>query len=105
MSKKQIPIKPKAKEVAIPTDPNALKRLKISLGIIVGVFTFILYAQSIRYNFALDDNFVISDNNLIKKGFDAIPEILKTNYLSGFNNGNYGGPIYRPTSLILFAIE
>jgi hypothetical protein len=32
MSKKQIPIKPKAKEVAIHADPNAMKKLKISLG-------------------------------------------------------------------------
>src|ERR1039458_2075714 len=105
MNKIPIPSKAKTKEVAISADPNAFKKLKISLGIIVGVFAFLLYAQSIRYSYALDDNFVISDNNLIKKGFEAIPEILKTNYLSGFSNGNYSGPTYRPTSLILFAIE
>src|ERR1700722_10492242 len=105
MSKKQIPTKPKAAAVAIPTDAPALKKLKISLGVIIAAFAFILYAQSISYKYTLDDHFVISDNEVIKQGFAGIPAILKTDYLFGFSNGDYSGPIYRPASLILFAIE
>ncbi len=105
MTKKQIPSKPKANTVAIPADPNALKKLKISLGIIIGLFAFIIYAQSISFKYTLDDHFVISDNEIIKQGLSSIPTILKTDYFLGFNNGDYSGPIYRPASLILFAIE
>src|ERR1017187_1807263 len=105
MSKKQIPIKPKAVEIAIPDDPNALKRLKISLGIIIGVFAFLLYAQSIPYDYTQDDHFVTDKNDLIKKGFVAIPTILSTDYLYGYKEGILTGPVYRPSSLIMFAIE
>src|ERR1035441_9432899 len=104
MSKKQIPIKPKAKEVAILADPNAMKKLKISLGIIIGVFAFLLYAQSITFNYALDDITVINQNNFVKKGFAGIADILKTDYWCGYV-GNNRVPEYRPASLILFAIE
>ena len=84
-------------------DPNAMKKLKISLGIIIALFAFVLYSQSILFDFAMDDFTVIKDNNLVNKGIASIPTILKTDYWYGYNI-NSRGPIYRPTSLVLFAI-
>jgi tetratricopeptide (TPR) repeat protein len=105
MSKKQIPAKPTAATAAIPDDGNALRRLKISLGIIIGVFAFLLYAQSIAFNYTMDDHQVIDQNSYVKKGLAGIPSILKTDYLHGAEITEAKGPIYRPTCLVLFAIE
>ena len=102
MSKKQI--HNKAKEVAIPNDPNAMKKLKISLGIIIAAFAFLLYAQSIHFNYTLDDHPAIDENKYTTQGFSGIPMLLKTDYWHGYRE-NDNGPIYRPASLILFAIE
>jgi tetratricopeptide (TPR) repeat protein len=42
---------------------------------------------------------------LIKKGISAIPTILSTDYLYGFEKGVFSGPVYRPASLIMFDLE
>jgi hypothetical protein len=105
MSKKQILNKQKAMVAAIPADPNALKKLKISLGIIIATFAFLLYAQSIQYYYTLDDHAVIDQNKYTKMGFAGIPTLIKTDYLYGVNNGLDRGPVYRPISIIMFAIE
>lgn len=105
MSKKQI--KNKKISVETPTDPKALlklKKLKITLAIIIAAFAFILYDQSIYHNYTLDDNSVISENRITKQGIAGIPTILKTDYWYGSNQDELRGPIYRPAPLIVFAI-
>jgi tetratricopeptide (TPR) repeat protein len=84
-------------------DSIAVNKLNFFLGIIIAVFAFILYAQSISYNYALDDTAVLKKNNLVHKGFSGIPELLKKSYWYGFCG--IDDPIYRPASLVLFAIE
>src|ERR1017187_224782 len=105
MSKKQIQIKAKAVAVTIPDDTNALKKLKISLGMIIGAFAFILYAQSISFDYTYDDHTVTKENRIVKEGFAGIPTILKTDYWFGYNREELRGAIYRPMPLILFAVE
>ncbi len=102
MSKKQVKHKPKT--VAISTDAIAFGKLKITLGIIIAAFAFLLYVQSVSFNYVMDDHLVTDKNELIKKGFTGIPTLLKTDYLKGFEDGVFSGPIYRPTSMVLFAI-
>ncbi len=102
MSKKQTKNKPSP--VKNPADPKALKKLKTSLGIIITAFAFILYAQSIYHNYTLDDHPVIDKNRVTTQGIAGIPTILKTDYWYGSNQNELRGPIYRPTSLIIFAI-
>jgi len=104
MSKKIIQNKPKVTTAPIPTNPAALKKLKISLGIIIGVFAFLLYAQSIFNEYALDDKSVTVENKLVTKGLAGIPELLKTDYWYGWKTA-LRVPEYRPTSLIMFAVE
>src|ERR1700722_6376040 len=102
MTKKHILPKPKA--ASIHANPYALKKLKISLGIIVGAFAFLLYAQSISFNYTYDDHSVTYQNNYVKMGISSIPTLMKTDYFYGFKKGARG-PIYRPASLIMFATE
>jgi len=90
------------------TGPDAERKIKIRLGIVVAIFAFVLYAQTISFSYAYDDYTVIVENTIVKKGIEGIPELLKTDYWYGFNEGfakEEKGLIYRPASLVLFALE
>src|ERR1035438_571181 len=91
------------KQLEIIGTPKALKRLRNMLGIIIAGFAFLLYAQSISFNYTLDDGTVIRENKVTKKGITGIPEIVKHGYWYGFNQSREAA--YRPTSLVMFAIE
>ena len=80
------------------------RRMKIYLGILIAVFAFILYSGSIGHDFTLDDSSVVQENSVTKQGLSAIPTILKTDYWYGSGHNISRGPIYRPTSLIVYAI-
>jgi len=73
------------------------------LAIICFLFAFILYSNTLKHSYVLDDNGVISSNWLVKKGVQSIPVILKTTYRYGVND--LSDNIYRPLSLIMFSIE
>ncbi len=99
--------KPASKSVLrkpeIIADPESLRRLKIWLGLIIAAFAFVLYAQSISFSYTLDDGTVIRENKVTRKGISAIPTIIKNGYWYGFNDSHDAA--YRPTSLVMFAIE
>lgn len=63
----------------------------------------IAYLNTLHHGFVLDDIAVIEGNKFVKNGFGGIPQILKTFYWQGFWDSNAG--LYRPLSLITFAIE
>src|SRR5215207_1254650 len=86
--------------VAIPEQANSLKT---PLGILITVFAFILYAQSISHDYTLDDHKVIDENTVTKKGVAGIPTIFKTDYWYGSGQDELRGPVYRPVPLIIFA--
>lgn len=96
---RQVQIKTKT----IEADLKGLMKLKISLGIIIAVFAYILYAPGIQHDYTLDDHPVIDKNSITTMGFSGIPTILKTDYWYGSGSEESRGPIYRPTSLIIFA--
>jgi tetratricopeptide (TPR) repeat protein len=106
MSKKQISSKPKA--VEIPSDPNALKKIKISMWMIIGAFAFIIYGNSIFNNYALDDMVVIVNNDYTHEGIKGIKNIMTNDMFTGYVNTKgtkLAGGRYRPLSLVTFAIE
>ena len=80
-----------------------ITKSKIVLPAICFIFAFILYSNTIKHSFVLDDNSAITKNTNVTKGVQGIPLILKTSYRYGVNNK--GDNIYRPLSLIMFAIE
>ena len=94
----------KKKPVDISVNPDATRKLKNTLEIIIAAFAFILYAQSISFDYALDDKAMIKDNSHTIQGFKGIPDIIKKDYWEGYTKGART-PEYRPTSLIMFATE
>jgi Flp pilus assembly protein TadD len=63
----------------------------------------VLYQGSFNHGFVLDDNLVITSNKHVQDGFSGIGDLLKYNYAHGHAEFNDG--LYRPLSLITFAIE
>lgn len=73
------------------------------LGILLAALSFIVYANTLNHNYALDDVAVIWQNKFVKSGIGGIPDILTTFYWQGYWNQNAG--LYRPLSLVMFAVE
>jgi Tfp pilus assembly protein PilF len=86
-----------------PTASKKANKLKLSLGIIVGLLAFVLYANTLTHDYALDDYGIIPENTITRKGFDGVGEIFKTSYRSGRFTLDFS--LYRPLSKAMFAIE
>lgn len=71
--------------------------------IILGVFALALYANTLGHRFAFDDAVVVQGNRFTQQGFAGIPRMLSTFYWAGHWDYNTG--LYRPLSLIGFAIQ
>jgi hypothetical protein len=84
------------------------------------VFAFVLYSNTLKNDFALDDAIVITNNQFTQKGTKGIPEIFKYDTFVGFWLTSYPGKTadqiqeekklvaggrYRPLSLATFALE
>ena len=70
-------------------------------------FAFVLYAQTVRFDYCLDDRMMITENKLTTRGFAGIPRILATDSFYGYfgERRNYlAGGRYRPLSQVIFAI-
>ncbi len=77
--------------------------LKLSLGLIVAAFGFLLYIGTINYAYTLDDYSTIKENYIVQKGLSGIGTLLKTSYRYGYWASN--DELYRPLSLVMFAVE
>jgi tetratricopeptide (TPR) repeat protein len=66
------------------------------------IVCFLIYQQTILFDFVLDDEAVITKNSFVKDGIKGIPNILKSFYWQGYWDENSG--LYRPLSLIVFAV-
>lgn len=82
-------------------------RMQSILLIVIGL---ILYANSFKNHYALDDGIVILKNEYVQQGFHGIKKILKTDaYESFYRQMNakqqLSGGRYRPLSVVSFAIE
>lgn len=75
---------------------------------IIFLFAFVLYGQSLSYDYALDDTIVITSNEFTKDGVQGVGDILSYDTFTGFFGKQkllVAGGRYRPLSLITFAIE
>ncbi len=105
-------------EVKVSTPAKKINDLYAYLIIIV--FGFVLYANTLNHDYALDDAIVIIRNQFTQQGTSGISDILKYDTFTGFwltsNPGKtaqqiqeekklVAGGRYRPLSLISFAVE
>ena len=67
------------------------------------LFAFLLYSNTLKHAYVLDDYGAVADNWVVKKGVQGIPIILKTSYRYGINH--LSDNLYRPLSQIMFAVE
>lgn len=67
----------------------------------VFILAFLLYGNTIRNGYSLDDTYVTQNNFKVQKGFAGIPEIFTSRYVD--EEGNAFG--YRPVAMVTFAIE
>jgi tetratricopeptide (TPR) repeat protein len=99
--------KQKKQERQQPQQPPKAKapdnKLSLILGLIIAALGFLLYANTLNHEYALDDYSVLRENNIVMRGTEAIPTIFKTSYRYGYYNLEDG--LYRPLSLAMFATE
>ncbi len=83
----------------------------LNMRLIYGIFillAFILYGQTLSYDYALDDSIVIKKNEFTKQGVAGIDDILSNDTFVGFfgkKKNLVAGGRYRPLSVVTFAIE
>ncbi len=91
-----------ANEAAQSTMAGAVPFRKLCL--ILAALSFLIYANTLQNDYALDDATVITQNSIVKKGFAGIPELLTTPRLKGFEQSN-DKESYRPVPMVTHAIE
>ncbi|MFH2142479.1 MAG: hypothetical protein ABIJ97_08665 [Bacteroidota bacterium] len=69
--------------------------------IIIILFVFVLYGNTINNKYSLDDDLVVENHPLVEKGIKGIPEIFTTHYKVD-NKMSFG---YRPVVIASFALE
>ena len=106
---KKINPKPQAKVAPRPIVPNKPEKPKKKLSlttllcIVLAGLSLLVYANTLKNGFVLDDNVVTTKNKIVKQGLKGIPELLVTPRTKGlsFNKSDN----YRPLTLIMFAVE
>ncbi len=93
-------ISKKQSEIAVPSKKSWGV---FTSAVICFLFAFILYSNTFKHDYVLDDYGALADNWVVKKGVQGIPIILKTTYRYGINH--LSDNLYRPLSQIMFAIE
>lgn len=77
--------------------------------LIVIIFTFILYGNTLFNDYTLDDAIVIYENEYTLNGFKGIKSIISEDSFNGFfeekDKQLVSGGRYRPLSIITFAVE
>lgn len=76
--------------------------------LLVFLLGFVLYANTIPFEYALDDKIYITSNSFTKKGLDGLNEIWTNDLMTGFfgtKKNLVEGGRYRPLALTTHAIE
>ena len=78
-------------------------KLVLKLSMVIALFAFLLYSNTLKHQFVLDDYSVIKENQLTKGGTASLKEIFASSYRTGY--GNNENNLYRPLTKAMFAIE
>jgi len=111
-----IPKKRKSKKLQKPIQTEHTQQLSEDKGyniswiggIIIFITAILLYIQTLPYEYVLDDQIVLTDNQYTNQGFSGISKILTTESFAGYfgeQKDILPGGRYRPLSIVTFAIE
>ena len=105
MSKKNQPKpapKPAPRPAPAATPPAAPGSFLAKMApLAVAALAFLLYANTLGHGYVLDDELALGKHPFVPKGFGGLGDILFKSY----RENNFGGQLYRPLPLALFAIE
>ncbi|TAF34268.1 MAG: DUF1736 domain-containing protein [Cytophagales bacterium] len=76
--------------------------------VVIFIFSFVLYVNTLQHGFVLDDVGVLEQNAFVQKGVAGIGDIFANRTWEGHklvNKTVLDFPIYRPLSLAFFAVE
>ena len=76
--------------------------------LVLFLVAIILYIYTVRFDYVLDDQIVITQNDFTKKGFAGIKDIFTTESFQGYfgeQRNLVEGGRYRPLSIASFAVE
>src|ERR1700757_2729858 len=73
------------------------------LGFLIFAIGFIIYFNSLKNEYVLDDFSTIKENHITTGGIKAIPDIFTHFYRYGYYTSDDG--IYRPLAVTVFAFE
>jgi len=72
-------------------------------GIVLFIFSFLIYSNTLQHGYALDDDVVFLKNRFVQQGAAGISDIFSHGFLYGFNKRN--NQSYRPVVSTAFALE
>lgn len=88
---------------ALPPVAKSTISLNARLLLLLIAISLLAYANTLSNGFVLDDHVVIKDNTLVTSGIKAIPQLLSTPYLYGWNT-HLDNDLYKPLSLVVFSV-
>jgi protein O-mannosyl-transferase len=90
-------------ETPAPGAPAKSISTRVKLAVLLGIISLVAYANTLSNGFAMDDSLMITNNAIVAKGVKAIPELLTTPHIRGFDVT--ANDEYRPLALVLHSIE
>lgn len=94
--------KKKQQKRTAKTKKPLLTRQHWMIAAIIGVFAFLIYANTLGHQYVLDDFSAIKENFVTQKGVEGIPTIWEKHYRYGYWNSS--AALYRPLTLTVFAL-
>jgi hypothetical protein len=101
---KESPVQPAVKQDIA----KEVKKENNRIYLLLLIFSFLLYGNTLVNEYALDDAIVITQNQFTKKGIAGLGDIFTSEYFTGFfgvKKDLVAGGRYRPFSVATFAVE
>jgi hypothetical protein len=103
-AKKNIaPVKKDQQQTGVKKTTAKKSYIHIFTACLIAICGMLLYSNTARHSYVLDDFSVIADNRITKGGSDSVTTIFKT----GYRDGNFTAQdkLYRPFTKAMFAVE
>lgn len=91
------------KPASEPVKKKPFLNLRNQLALLCAAVALLLYSNTLRHDYTVDDATVMAKNTITTKGIKALPEIFSSAYRKGFWERKES--LYRPLSVAMFAVE